>query len=37
MTFYLRKNDLNIISKSKKQKNLEKVVFCWRLEGQGRK
>jgi hypothetical protein len=38
MPFYLRKreNDVNVPSKSKKQKNLEKkIVFCWRPGSQG--
>jgi hypothetical protein len=25
------------LSKIKKQKNLEKIIFCWRLEGHSRK
>jgi hypothetical protein len=32
MAFYLLKNDLNVPSKSNKQKSVEKI-FCWRLEG----
>ncbi len=35
--FLSMKNDVNVRSKSNKQKNLEKkIVFCWRLEGQWR-
>jgi hypothetical protein len=29
------KIDANVPSKSNKQKNIEKIVFCWRLEGLG--
>ncbi len=32
--FLSSKNDVNLISKSNKQKNFFKLVFCWRLEGQ---
>ncbi len=35
--FLSLKNDVCEPSKSNKQKNLEKLVFCWRLEGQWRK
>jgi hypothetical protein len=27
-------NDVNVPSKINKQKNLEKVAFCWHIEGQ---
>jgi hypothetical protein len=30
----LLKNDVNVPSKSDKQKNFFKLVFCWHLEGQ---
>jgi hypothetical protein len=33
--FLSLKNDLNVASKSHKQKNcIKKLVFCWHLEGQ---
>jgi hypothetical protein len=36
--FLSLKNDINVHSKSNKQKNcVEKLVFCWHLEGQCRK
>ncbi len=31
------KNDVNVPSKSNRQKNFLKIIFCCRLEGQGRK
>ncbi len=35
LDFSFLKNDVNVPSKSHKQKNfLFKLVFCWRLEGQ---
>ncbi len=35
--FLSLKNYVNVPSKSNKQKNCYKLVFCWGLEGQGRK
>ncbi len=35
--FLSLKNDVNVPSKSNKQKFFLKLVFCWRLEGQWRK
>ncbi len=35
--FYLRKKWCNVPSKIISRKAWEKIVFCWRLEGQGRK
>jgi hypothetical protein len=31
--FLSLKNDVNVTSKSNKQKNYFLIVFCWRLEG----
>ena len=31
---FICENDGNVPSKSNKQKNFSKLVFCWRLEGQ---
>ncbi len=35
--FLSLRNDVNVPSLSNKQKNLEKIAICWRLEGQLRK
>ncbi len=35
--FLSMENDVNVPSKINKQKNLEKVAFCWHIEGQWRK
>jgi hypothetical protein len=38
LDFLSMKNDVNVTSKSKKQKKfIKKIVFCWHLEGKWRK